>query len=86
MAGHITNEDGQAGVWQRDVIEIVSAEYAGHAVFDPDAVPGADRRAFREQESAVIQFPTVSGTVQGIYLFFASEKRKMYSKDQYFGI
>lgn len=42
--------------------------------------------ALRKQESAVIQLPTVSGTVQGIYLFFASEKRKMYSVDQYFGI
>jgi hypothetical protein len=42
--------------------------------------------ALREQESAVIQLPTLSGTVQGIYLFFASEKRKMYSMDQYFGI
>jgi hypothetical protein len=42
--------------------------------------------AFREQESATIQLPTVTGTINGIYLFFASEKRKMYSKDQYFGI
>jgi hypothetical protein len=42
--------------------------------------------ALRKQESAVIELPVVSGTVQGIYLFFASEERKMYSWDQYFGI
>ena len=38
------------------------------------------------QESAVIQLPSVTGTVQGIYLFFASGKRNMYSQDRYFGI
>lgn len=42
--------------------------------------------ALREQESAMIQLPTVSETIQGIYLFFASDKRKMYSPDRYFGI
>src|SRR5664280_713264 len=35
--------------------------------------------ALREQEAAVMQLPTVSGTVQGVYLFFASKERKMYS-------
>ena len=42
--------------------------------------------ALRKHESAVIQLPTITGTIQGIYLFFASEKRKMYSQDQYFGL
>jgi hypothetical protein len=42
--------------------------------------------AFRKQESAVIQLPPVTGTVEGIYLSFASEKRKLYSPDQYFRI
>lgn len=42
--------------------------------------------AIRKQESAVIQLPTVTGAIQGIYLFFGSEKRKMYSGDIYFGI
>ena len=42
--------------------------------------------ALREQEAAVIQLPAVSGTVQGVYLFFASKERKMYSGDLYFGI
>jgi hypothetical protein len=42
--------------------------------------------ALRKQESAVVQLPTVTGTIQGIYLFFGSEKRKLYSVDQLFGI
>jgi len=40
----------------------------------------------RKQVSAVIQLPAVTGTIQGIYLFFGSEKRKLYSGDIYFGI
>jgi hypothetical protein len=42
--------------------------------------------AFRNQESAVIQLPELTGAIQGIYLFWGSEKRKMYSGDIYFGI
>ena len=42
--------------------------------------------ALRKQESAVIQLPSGIGTVNGIYLFFGSEKRKLYSPDMYFGI
>jgi len=42
--------------------------------------------AIRKQELAVIQLPAVTGTIQGIYLFFGSEKRKLYSGDIYFGI
>jgi hypothetical protein len=42
--------------------------------------------AIRRQESAVIQLPAVTGTIQGIYLFFGSDKRKLYSPDIYFGI
>jgi hypothetical protein len=42
--------------------------------------------AIRKQESAAIQLPAVTGTIQGIYLFFGSEKRKLYSPDVYFGI
>jgi len=42
--------------------------------------------ATRKQESALIQLPALSGTVQGIYLSFASEKRKLYSGDVYFKI
>jgi hypothetical protein len=42
--------------------------------------------ALRGQESTVIQLPSVTGTVQGIYLFFASGKRNIYSPDRYFGI
>jgi hypothetical protein len=42
--------------------------------------------AIRRQETAVVQLPAVTGTIQGIYLFFGSEKRKLYSPDIYFGI
>ena len=38
----------------------------------------------RKTESAVIQIPVGTGTVQGIYLFFASKERMFYSTDQYF--
>jgi len=41
---------------------------------------------FRKQQTAVIQLPAGIGAVQGIYLFFGSEERGMYSADQYFGI
>jgi hypothetical protein len=40
----------------------------------------------RKQESAVIQLPAITGTIQGIYLFFGSDERKLYSPDMYFGI
>ena len=42
--------------------------------------------AKRKQESAVIQLPAVPGTINGIYLFFGSDKRKLYSPDMFFGV
>jgi hypothetical protein len=42
--------------------------------------------ALRRQETAVVQLPAGIGTINGIYLFFGSEKRKLYSPDMYFGI
>jgi hypothetical protein len=42
--------------------------------------------AIRRQGSAVIELPMVSGTIEAIWLFFASEKRKLWSADQYFRI
>jgi hypothetical protein len=42
--------------------------------------------AKRRQQSAVVTLPTVSGTIEAIWLFFASEKRKLYSPDQYIRI
>jgi hypothetical protein len=44
--------------------------------------------ALRKQETAVIQLPPAggSGTLNGIYLFFGSDKRKLYSGDMWFGI
>jgi hypothetical protein len=37
----------------------------------------------REMQSALIQLPDEA--IQGIYLFFGNEKRKIYSVDQWFG-
>lgn len=42
--------------------------------------------AVRNQGNAVIQLPTGTGPVQGIYLSFASVERELYSPDQYFGL
>ena len=40
----------------------------------------------RKEQSAVIQIPEGGGTIQGIYLSFASKERKLYSPDQWFVI
>jgi hypothetical protein len=42
--------------------------------------------ALHRQQSAVVTLPTVSGNIEAIWLFFASEKRKLYSTDQFFRI
>ncbi len=42
--------------------------------------------AIRKQQSAVIQLPSGIGTINAIYLFFGSDKRRLYSPDIYFGI
>jgi len=42
--------------------------------------------ALRKQESTVVQLPSGIGTINGIYLFFGSDKRNLYSPDMYFGI
>lgn len=40
----------------------------------------------RKTKNAVIQIPAGIGAVQGIYLFFASKERMLYSSDQYFKV
>jgi hypothetical protein len=42
--------------------------------------------ALRKQETAVIQLPAGLGTIQGIYLSFASKERELYSADQWFEV
>jgi hypothetical protein len=42
--------------------------------------------ATRKEQTAVVTLPAVGGTIEAIWLFFASEKRKLYSPDQYFRI
>ena len=73
------DDQGSAIAWDDDELMMM----VGH---DGEFAGPVSTGALRGQESAVIQLPTVSGTIQGIYLFFASERRKMYSGDQYFGI
>ena len=73
------DDPGSALAWSDDELMMMAThgdEFAG-----PFATG-----ALREQESAEIQLPAVTGTIQGIYLFFSSERRKMYSVDQYFGM
>jgi len=71
------DDPGSSLAWSDDELMMM----VGH---DLDFTGPVATGALREQESAVIQLPAVSGTVNGVYLFFASEKRKMYSQDQYF--
>ncbi len=40
----------------------------------------------RKQKSALIELPAVPGTIDAIWLFFASEERQLYSPDQYFSL
>lgn len=40
----------------------------------------------RIRETAMVQVPQGTGILQGIYLFFASTDRKLYSVDQFIGI
>jgi hypothetical protein len=40
----------------------------------------------RKEGSAIISLPSGMGTAKGIYLFFASNKRQLYSPDEYFPI
>jgi hypothetical protein len=40
--------------------------------------------ALRKQESILIILPPVTGTIDAIWLFFASDERKLYSVDQFF--
>ncbi len=71
------DEPGSAVAWPDDeLIMMVSSDgnYTG-----PYAT-----RAIREQEFALITLPNVGGTIDAIWLFFASERRKLYSPDQYF--
>ncbi len=42
--------------------------------------------ALRRQKSAVVQLPSGSGEIEGIYLYFVSNKRELYSADQWFRI
>ena len=40
----------------------------------------------RKKEKAVIELPAEMADIKGIYLFFGSEKRKLYSPDAYFEV
>jgi hypothetical protein len=73
------DDPGSAIAWDDDKLMMM----VGH---DLDFTGPLATGAKREQESALIQIPVVPGSVHGVYLFFASESRKLYSQDQYFKI
>ncbi len=73
------DDPGSALAWDDDELMMM----VGH---EPEFTGPVATGAKREQEAAVIPIPTVPGTVHGVYLFFASEDRKRWSVDQYFGI
>ena len=50
ISGHITIEDGLAGVRQRFETEIGTSKLTSHAVLHPDALPCADRETFGEKK------------------------------------
>ena len=73
------DDPGSGIAWSDDELMIM----VGH---DGEFMGPVATGALREQEAAVIQLPAVTGSIQGIYLFFASEERRMYSQDQYFKV
>ena len=73
------DDPGGAIAWDDDELMMV----VGH---DLEFTGPVATGVLRKQESAIIQIPSVSGTVHGVYLFFGSKRRKMYSWDQYFKI
>jgi len=72
-------DKGSGGAWPDDELMMM---VSNDDKFTGPIKTGVDRK----QETAVIQLPAVTGTIQGIYLFFGSEKRTLYSTDEYFGI
>ena len=50
MTGHIADQHRLTAVDSRKEIEKISAEIIGHDVFDADAAPVAERRAFGEKQ------------------------------------
>lgn len=72
-------DPGSAMVWDDDEL-MMMVSYDGN--FRGPIATGA----LRKQESAVIILPTIPGTIDAIWLFFASEGRNIYSQDQYFKI
>ena len=75
--------------WQYDDTERIASSHDElmMMISDDDKFTGPVKTGvLRKQESAVIQLPAGIGTVNGIYLFFGSDKRKLYSPDIYFGI
>ena len=89
-AGRVADDPGQVEVaWQDDSgiglaqpTDVMMMIIASEGKFTVPVATGA----VRKQEKAVIQLPTGTGTVQGIYLSFAAKERMLYSPDQYFGL
>jgi hypothetical protein len=73
------DDPGGAIAWDDDELMMM-------VMHDGDFTGPVATGALRKQESALIDLPTVSGTIEAIWLFFASAKRNLYSQDQYFRI
>ena len=71
------DEPGNKRAWSDDKLMMMAS-------YDGNFTGPLDTGAVRKQESALIDLPPVSGTIDSIWLFFASEDRKLYSPDQYF--
>jgi hypothetical protein len=73
------DDPGSAVAWDDDKL-MMMVGYGGE--FKGPFATGA----MRKQESALIDLPVVPGVIDSVWLFFASEERKLYSPDQYFRI
>jgi hypothetical protein len=73
------DDPGSVLAWDGDEL-MMMAGYGGD--FNGPIATGV----LRKQESALIELPVVPGTIDAIWLFFASEERMLYSPDQWFAI
>ncbi len=76
---HWEDDSGEALALPDDELMMVAVR--GSRIFAPVATG-----ALRRQQSAVAQLPAGTGEIKGIYLYFGSDKRRLYSVDQWFGL
>ncbi len=71
------DDPGSAIAWDDDELMLIAGSDGN---FSEPFATGAKRK----QESALIVLPPLGGTINAVWLFFASDRRKLYSPDQYF--